>query len=106
MFKVIESDEEFEAASAAGLLWINSSTRTAVSRYVVVRDREHAKVAVESGMLFWVNWPSKGRVGAHWLPQSKADAEFDMHLECGSWGILVENDEEGDSPTANVESGG
>lgn len=26
MFKVIESDEEFEAASAAGLLWMNVSS--------------------------------------------------------------------------------
>jgi len=26
VFKVIESDEEFEAASAAGLLWVNCSS--------------------------------------------------------------------------------
>lgn len=65
-----------------------------MSRYAVVRDREHAKVAIESGMLLWLCWPNKERVGAHWLPQFKADAEFDMHLERGSWGILVEEEDE------------
>lgn len=45
-----------------------------MGRYVVIHDREHAKAAIESGMLIWVNWTNKGRVGTHWLPQFKADA--------------------------------
>ena len=64
-----------------------------MGRYVVVRDLEHAKVAIESGMLFWVNRVSKAQVGTHWLPQFKADTEFAMTLERGCWGILVEDDE-------------
>ena len=64
-----------------------------MSRYAVVRDREHAKVAIESGMLFWVNWENTA-VGTHWLPQSKDDADFDMNLERSSWGILVEEEDE------------
>lgn len=72
-----------------------------MGRYVVVRDREHAKVAIESGMLFWVNRVSKAQVGTHWLPQSKDDAEFAMRVERGDWGVLVEEDDEGDSPIAS-----
>ena len=64
-----------------------------MGRYVVVHDREHAKAAIESGMLFWVNWKNKA-VGTHWLPQSKDDADFDMNLERSSWGILVEEEDE------------
>lgn len=64
-----------------------------MGRYVVVHDREHAKAAIESGMLFWVNWKNKA-VGTHWLPQSKDDdAEFAMHVGQGYWGVLVEDDE-------------
>ena len=73
----------------AGAYW---SRRNDVGRYVVVRDREHAKVAIESGLLFWVNWTNKERVRTHWL-QFKADTEFAMTLERGCWGILVEDDE-------------
>lgn len=62
-----------------------------MGRYAVILDPEHAKVAIESGMLFWVNWENTA-VGTHWLPQSKADADFAMHVGQGDWGVLVEED--------------
>lgn len=64
-----------------------------MGRYVVVHDREHAKAAIESGMLFWVNWENKA-VGTHWLPQSKDDAEFAMHVGQGYWGVLIEEEDD------------
>ena len=62
-----------------------------MGRYVVVRDREHAKVAIESGLLFWVDLHVQ--VSRHWLPQPKNDAEFNGVLANGCWGVLVEEDE-------------
>ena len=43
MFKVIESDEEFEAALAAGLLWRNTSAQwpRPISGWEPCESREH-----------------------------------------------------------------
>lgn len=87
MFKVI--GQQMRGALVTGVS--RNTIGETVGKYVVVRDREHAKAAIESGLLFWV--ALHVRVSRHWLPTPKTDAEFNGGLANGCWGVLVEEDE-------------
>lgn len=80
-FKVIETEEEFEAALAAGLLWINGSTKWPRPQEGWEPCGRHAQ---EYACGRWRKAKENGWK-ASYLPEDFA--------------VLVEDDGEGDSPT-------